>query len=92
MSTKTVLVIVNTKPQIFALGTVEELFKYELKENGVVISQVSSASPGATFPLVPAGTYSMVVTKNGVVASQSFTVVATDTTINVPDTLTLTFS
>jgi hypothetical protein len=93
-TTKNVLVVVATKPQVFALGTVEGLFKYELKNvdaGDFVVSQAETSQTNVIFPLVPVGSYKMTVTKNGVSVTQAFVIEATEVTINVPDTLTITF-
>lgn len=91
--TKTVLVIVSTKPQTFPVGTVETKFTFTIKfANGDVASTVDTDSTGATFPLVEPGDYTAEVTKNGVTATQAFTVVKDAETFAVPDTLTITFS
>jgi hypothetical protein len=94
MATKTVVIEVTTKPQEFPVGTVDGLFKFELVDvNGFVLSSVDTASPGASFPLVPDGaTYTARVSKNGLTIEKSFTIDATSATLQVPDVITITIS
>lgn len=91
--TKTVIVAVATKAQTFAEGTVDTLFTFSIKDTaGAVVSTVDTASLSASFPEVVPGTYSAEVTKNGVTVAQAFTIAPDVTTLQVPDTLTVTFS
>ncbi len=93
MTTKTVVVEVATKPQAFPLGTVEGLFHFQIAAlDGTILSEVDTPIPGASFPLVPAGTYVALVSKNGVVLTKEFTIEATEETFQVPDVITVTFS
>ena len=94
MTTKTVLVVITTKPQVFPLGTVEGTFHFQIAKasDGSVLSFVDTTSTGASFPLVPEGDYVASVSKNGVTSSANFSIVATDVTFQVPDVVTVTLS
>ncbi len=89
----TVLAEVTTRQQVFPLGTVEGLNRFELTTlTGFVLSFVETASLGASFPQVPPGDYIVKVTKNGVSAQTQFTVPRTEEVFAVPATITVTLS
>lgn len=94
MTTKTVLVALATKAQVFPLGTVEGQFHFQIarQSDGFVLSSVDTTSIAVSFPSVPEGDYVASASKNGVTASANFSVVATDVTFQVPDVVTVTLS
>ena len=91
---KTVLVVITTKAQEFPLGTVEGKFRFAITDavTNAELSFVETESTGATFPLVPEGSYIASVVKNGVSVSAPFTVAKTVETFQVPGTITVTLS
>ena len=93
MATKTVVVEITTKPVEFPLGTEDSLFKFELLENGNVISFVETSAWGATFPEVPEGKdYVARVSKRDVVLTHLFTIPLSTATLLMPDVITVTFN
>jgi hypothetical protein len=92
MATKTVDVVLTTSVVIAPLGTVQDLFSYVLtrKSDGFELSRVETPSLNAIFPEVPEGEYVMTVSANGVSASAEFTIEATEVSINVPASVTVT--
>jgi hypothetical protein len=86
---KNVTVSVVTKAQSFPVGTVEESFHFVVSDATGVVFDVVSPSPSATFSAVADGDYTVVVTKNGVSASGSFSITPTEVVIQVPDTLSV---
>lgn len=89
--TKNASVQVVTVDQVFPAGTVDTLYTYSLaKADGTVVSSNDSAEVSATFTGVDVGDYVITVTKNGVSASASFSVVADpDATLQVPSSITV---
>lgn len=94
MTTKTVLVTISTKPQVFPLGTVEGLYHFQIARasDGFVLSFVDTNAPGASFPLVPDGDYIALVSKQGVTATANFSIAKSEETIQVPDVVLVTIS
>jgi hypothetical protein len=92
--TKTVLVEITTKVQEFPLGTPEGMFRFAIndKVDGRLLSFVETQSTGASFPLIPEGTFIASCSKNGVVVTQEFTVEPTVGLFLVPDVMTVTIS
>ena len=86
---KNVVVSVVTNVQSFSVGTVEEQFRFVVSDASGVVFDVSSAAPTASFSNVADGDYTVVVTKNGVSASGTFTITPTEVLIAVPDTLSI---
>lgn len=93
MATSDVLGKVNTIARSFALDVEPTLWLFELFDvNGFRLSFVENPTPEVTFPLVPQGAkYTMKVTRNGITASQEFTVPRTINEIDVPVSITVTF-
>lgn len=88
MATKTVIVTVVTKNQSFPVGTVEEPFRYILKnliDNSV--TDFSTPNSSVSFPSIPEGDHTVTVSKNGFTATANFTIAATEVILSVPDTL-----
>jgi hypothetical protein len=93
MATKTVVVEFTTKGQVFPVGTLDTTYLIELLLNNSVISFIETVGgQGASFPLVPEGPgYHVRVTKNGVTVEQFFDIPITETTLLVPDVITVVF-
>lgn len=91
--TKAVTIVVATKAQVFPAGTVDTPFTYTVsKPDGSLAASQDSADVTVTFAAVDAGDWLATVSKNGVSASIPFTVAADDVTLQVPDTVTVTFA
>jgi hypothetical protein len=87
MTTKTVVINVATKTAIFPLGTVEEQYLFQITDAaGVVVFSVNTNASSASFSSVPEGSYVAKVSKNGSEASASFEIVASEVSLQVPDT------
>ena len=86
-----VTLLVSTKPQLFPASTVEEQFVFTIAgvDGTVFGAPVSTASTSASFDAVPVGDYVASVVKNGVTVSKPFSVLTTDITLQVPDTLVI---
>lgn len=90
--TKNVVFVVATKAQVFPAGTVDTPFTYAVaKVDGTAVSSQDVADVTLTVVL-DAGDYVVTVTKNGVSASVPFTVASDDVTLQVPDTVTVSFA
>lgn len=90
-----VLMAVATKNQDFPVGTVDSQYVFSiLSADGSTLESQSVDVPTATFANVADGVYTAQVVKNGVTATQAFTVATAPTTVAlaVPDTLTVTLS
>jgi hypothetical protein len=93
MATKTVIVEFTTKAQVFPIGTVDTPYRIELLKDGFVLSFIETVGGGgASFPLVPEGPgYIARVTKNGVMVERAFDIPITESVLQVPDVITITF-
>lgn len=89
-----VVINVTTKDQVFPAGTVASKFLFEVLQGGVVQASVESEVASATINDAPPGDYVARVTLNGVSAEQPFTVETppADVTLQVPDTIVVTFA
>ena len=87
---KTITIVVATKDALFAVGTVEEEYKYTVaKVDGTPITEVIKPETSASFTL-DAGDYVVTVSKNGFSATGTITVTPDEITFQVPATLTIT--
>lgn len=85
--------VVALKAQDFPVGTVDTRFVFTIEDSaGVVIVSQSVDVPTATFSAVIDGSYIMKVEKNGVVVSQTFNVVTPVVALQVPETVTVSFT
>lgn len=89
-----VIAQITTVDRTFPLGTVDQPVHFEIRRasDGFVLSEVDidPAGTGVVFPAIPPGDYVVEVRKFDVVLTANVTVPATDVTLKVPATITIT--
>ena len=88
-----VIVTVSTVGKDFPAGTADVAFTYTLNDKtGAVVATIGDVGTTVTFPNVVDGDYSVSAEKFGVTATQSFTVSTGNVSLQVPQTVAVTFS
>ena len=90
----TVNATVVTELREFPLDVEPTGYLFELVNvDGFVLSSVNNPTPEVSFPLVPEGfTYTIRCTRNGVTATETFTIPRTRNDIEVPVTVVVSFA